>query len=93
MAQQKTNSLKVGDLVTHTGKRGFWDIEKGYKGIGFVLSPLYKMYDRKYVHDVWFTTIGQVQQIGAGALEKVNTENDYERLEHGSRANIRKTAQ
>ena len=80
MAKQRSN-LKVGDIVTHTGKRGFWDIEKGYKGIGFVLSPLYKMYDRKYVHDVWFTTIGQVQQIGAGALEKINSEDDYEKLE------------
>lgn len=90
MAKQDTNSLEIGDIVTHTGKRGFWDIEKGWKGIGFVLSPLYKLYDRKYVHDVWFTQIGQVQQIGAGALEKVNSEDDYERLEHGTRANFRK---
>lgn len=90
MAQKQNNNLIVGDIVTHTGKRGFWDIEKGYKGIGFVLSPLYKLYDRKYVHDVWFTQIGQVQQIGAGALEKVNSEDDYERLEHGARANFRK---
>ena len=87
MAQQKSD-LKVGDIVTHTGKRGFWDISKGYKGIGFVLSPLYKMYDRKYVHDVWFTQIGQVQQIGAGALEKVNTETDYEKLEQKRGAHI-----
>ena len=90
MAKQETSDLKIGDIVTHTGKRGFWDIEKGWKGIGFVLSPLYKLYDRKYVHDVWFTQIGQVQQIGAGALEKVNSEDDYERLEHGTRANFRK---
>ena len=88
MAKQKTNSLKVGDIVTHTGKRGFWDISKGWKGIGFVLSPLYKMYDRKYVHDVWFTQIGQVQQIGAGALEKVNTESDYEKLEQEKRTHF-----
>ena len=66
------NKLKVGDIVTHTGKRGFWDIEKGYKGVGFVMSPLYKMYDKKYVHDVWFAQIGQIQQIGAGALVKIN---------------------
>ena len=87
MAQQQS-ALKVGAIVTHTGKRGFWDISKGYKGIGFVLSPLYKMYDRKYVHDVWFTQIGQVQQIGAGALEKVNTEDDYEKLEQKRRAHF-----
>lgn len=81
MAKPPKSDLNVGDIVTHTGKRGFWDIDKAYKGIGFVLSPLYKMYDRKYVHDVWFTTIGQVQQIGAGALEKINSEDDYEKLE------------
>ena len=61
---------------THTGKRGFWDIEKGWKGIGFVMSDLYKMYDRKYVHDVWFHEVGQIQQIGAGALVKVNKEDN-----------------
>ena len=73
------NKLKVGDIVTHTGKRGFWDIEKGYKGVGFVMSPLYKMYDKKYVHDVWFAQIGQIQQIGAGALVKINGDtNDME---------------
>ena len=72
MAKPQKSELKIGDLVTHTGKRGFWDISKGYKGIGFVLSPLYKMYDRKYVHDVWFTNINQIQRIGSGALEKVN---------------------
>lgn len=70
------NKLEVGDIVTHTGKRGFWDIAKGHKGVGFVMSPLYKMYDRKYVHDVWFTQIGQIQQIGAGALVKINGDND-----------------
>ena len=92
MAKHNKDELIVGDIVTHTGKRGFWDISKGYKGIGFVLSPLYKMYDRKYVHDVWFTTIGKVQQIGAGALVKINSEDDYERLEQGSGTHIRKTA-
>jgi len=30
------NKLQVGDIVTHTGKRGFWDIEKGYKGLMIV---------------------------------------------------------
>ena len=85
MAKTPQSDLKIGDIVTHTGKRGFWDIEKGYKGIGFVLSPLYKMCDRKYVHDVWFTQIGQIQQIGAGALQKINSEEDYEKLEQGRR--------
>jgi len=77
MAVNKTSDLQVGDMVTHTGKRGFWDVDKSHKGIGFVLSPLYKMYDRKYVHDVWFTTINQVQQIGAGALVKLNEDKNY----------------
>ena len=72
MAKLNKSDLEVGDIVTHTGKRGFWDIEKGYKGIGIVMSPLYKMYDRKYVHDIWFSQIGQIQQIGARALIKVN---------------------
>ena len=72
MAVKKVSDLKVGDIVTHTGRRGFWPIDKSCKGIGFVLSPLYKMYDRKYVHDVWFTNINQIQRIGSGALEKLN---------------------
>ena len=80
------NKLEVGDIVTHTGKRGFWDIAKGYKGIGFVMSPLYKMYDRKYVHDVWFTQIGQIQQIGANALVKINGDTDD--MEQDGRANF-----
>ena len=79
MGKHNTSDLKIGDIVTHTGKRGFWDIEKGWKGIGIVMSDLYKMYDRKYVHDVWFHEIGQIQQIGAGALVKVNKEDDDER--------------
>jgi len=82
MAERKDSEFQIGDLVTHTGKRGFWDIKKGYKGIGFILSPLYKLQEKKYVHDVWFTQIGQVQQIGAGALEKILKEEDYEKLEH-----------
>ena len=69
MEPTKTN-LKVGDMVTHTGKRGFWPVDYSHKGIGFVLSELYKKEERKYVHDVWFTTINQIQQIGAGALVK-----------------------
>jgi len=80
------NKLEVGDIVTHTGKRGFWDIPKGYKGVGFVMSPLYKMYDRKYVHDVWFTQIGQIQQIGAGALVKINGDNND--MEHDGRTDL-----
>ena len=70
MGPKKNSKLKIGDMVTHTGKRGFWPVDKSYKGIGFVLSPLYKMYNRVYVHDVWFTNINQIQQIGAGALVK-----------------------
>ena len=81
MAKPPKSDLNVGDIVTHTGKRGFWDIDKAYKGIGFVLSPLYKMYDRKYVHDVWFTTINQIQQIGAGALVKLSEDKTYGNVE------------
>ena len=87
MAVNKESDLQIGDLVTHTGKRGFWDINKSYKGIGFVLSPLYKRYDRVYVHDVWFTTINQVQQIGAGALVKINEDKIYGDLESNNRTN------
>lgn len=76
MGANKKSHLKIGDMVTHTGKRGFWDVDKGYKGIGFVLSDLYKKSDRQYVHDVWFTTINQIQQIGARALVKFNSEED-----------------
>ena len=36
------------------------------------MSPLYRKDDRKYVHDVWFVSINQVQQIGAKALERIN---------------------
>ena len=70
MGPKKNSNLKIGDMVTHTGKRGFWPVDKSYKGIGFILSELYKKSDRQYVHDVWFTTINQIQQIGAGALVK-----------------------
>jgi len=76
MGVNKKSNLKIGDIVMHTGKRGFWPIDKSYKGIGLVLSGLYKQYDRVYVHDVWFTTINQIQQIGAGALVKFNTGED-----------------
>jgi len=74
MAVNTQSELKVGDIVTHTGKRGFWPVDKSYKGVGLIMSPLYKQYDRKYVHDVWFVSINQVQQIGAGALVKVGTD-------------------
>ena len=90
MAVNTQSDLKIGDIVTHTGKRGFWPVDKSYKGVGFVLSPLYKMYDRKYVHDVWFTTINQIQQIGAGALVKLNEDNN-ERLEYVYRTNSHTT--
>ena len=72
MAVNKHSELKVGDIVTHTGKRGFWDIEKSWKGIGFIMSPLYRLSNRQYVHDVWFVNINQTQQIGAKALERIN---------------------
>lgn len=74
MKSKKESDLKVGDIVTHTGKRGFWPVDKSYKGVGFVMSPLYKQYSKKFVHDIWFVSINQVQQIGAGALEKINQE-------------------
>ena len=72
MKAEKSNQLKVGDIVTHTGKRGFWPIDKSYKGVGLIMSELYKQQEQKYVHDVWFVKINQVQQIGAGALERIN---------------------
>ena len=71
MAVNTQSELKVGDLVTHTGKRGFFDVSKKYKGIGIVMSRLYKKSERQYVHDVWFAHINQIQQIGRGALEKL----------------------
>ena len=74
MAVNTQSELKVGDIVTHTGKRGFWPIDKSYKGVGLIMSPLYRKDDRKYVHDVWFVSINQVQQIGAGALERINND-------------------
>lgn len=74
MAVNTQSELKVGDIVTHTGKRGFWPIDKSYKGVGLIMSPLYRKDNRKYVHDVWFVSINQVQQIGAGALERINND-------------------
>jgi hypothetical protein len=72
------SSLKVGDIVTHTGKRGFWPVDHSHKGVGFVMSKLYKLQKRKWVHDVWFTQIEQIQQIGARALTKINEEKIHE---------------
>ena len=85
MAVNTQSELKVGDIVTHTGKRGFWDVKKAWKGIGLVMSPLYRKDDRKYVHDVWFDKIGQIQQIGAKALERINDDN----VESTTRTHIR----
>ena len=85
MAVNTQSELKVGDIVTHTGKRGFWDVKKAWKGIGLVMSPLYRKGDRRYVHDVWFDQIGQVQQIGAMALERINDDN----VESTTRTHIR----
>ena len=74
MAVNTQSELKVGDIVTHTGKRGFWPINNLHKGVGLIMSPLYRKDDRKYVHDVWFVSINQIQQIGAGALERINND-------------------
>ena len=74
MAVNTQSELNVGDIVTHTGKRGFWPIDKSYKGIGFIMSPLYRLSNRVYVHDVWFASINRIQQIGAKALERINNE-------------------
>ena len=87
MAVNKESDLQVGDMVTHTGKRGFWPVDKSYKGIGFILSKLYRKTDRQYVHDVWFTTINQVQQIGAGALVKLSEDKTYGNMECNKRSN------
>lgn len=72
MAVNTQTKLVIGDIVTHTGNRGFWPIDKSHKGIGIVMSDLYKKTKRHYVHDVWFTNIQQLQQVGAKALEKIN---------------------
>lgn len=87
MAVNTQSELKVGDMVTHTGKRGFWDVKKGYKGIGLIMSPLYQKDTRKYVHDVWFASINQIQHIGAKALERINDNT----MEQKARTYIRKT--
>ena len=89
MAVNKESDFKIGDMVTHTGKRGFWPVDKSYKGIGFILSELYKKSDRQYVHDVWFTTINQIQQIGAGALVKLNEGKTYGDMELNTRPDSR----
>ena len=91
MAVNTKSDLQVGDMVTHTGKRGFWPVDKSYKGIGFVLSELYKKSDRQYVHDVWFTTINQIQQIGACALVKLSEDKTYGNMEREGRTDLRKT--
>lgn len=86
MAVNTQSELKIGDIVTHTGKRGFWPIDNSHKGIGFILSPLYKISNRMYVHDVWFASINQVQQIGAKALVKISGVNND--LEQNGRTNL-----
>lgn len=72
MAVNTQSELKVGDIVTHTGVRGFWSISNTQKGIGIVMSRLYMKTKRQYVHDVWFASINKIQQIGAKALERIN---------------------
>ena len=90
MAVNTKSDLQIGDMVTHTGKRGFWPVDKSHKGIGFVLSKLYKKSDRQYVHDVWFTTINQIQQIGARALIKINEDKTYGDVERERGTNFGK---
>ena len=87
MAVNTQSELKIGDIVTHTGYRGFWPIDNSHKGVGLVMSPLYKRSDRVYVHDVWFVSINQIQQIGAKALERINDNS----MEQETRTHIRKT--
>ncbi len=84
MAVNTRSELKVGDIVTHTGHRGFWPIDNSHKGIGLVMSSLYRKDKRKYVHDVWFVSINQIQQIGAMALERINEKP----MEQPTRANL-----
>ena len=87
MAVNTQSELKIGDIVTHTGNRGFWPVSKSHKGVGIVMSNLYMKTKRQYVHDVWFASINQIQQIGAKALEQLN-EN---KMEQKRRTHIRKT--
>ena len=47
MAVNTQSELKVGDIVTHTGKRGFWQIQNGHLGVGIVMSPLYMKTQRQ----------------------------------------------
>ena len=86
MAVNTQSELKVGDIVTHTGKRGFWPISNSHKGVGLIMSPLYQKGVRMYVHDVWFVSINQMQQIGAKALERINGGNNE--VEHVGRTNL-----
>ena len=72
MAVNTQSELKVGDIVTHTGKRGFWQIQNSHLGVGIVMSPLYMKTKRQYVHDVWFASINKIQHVGAKALERIN---------------------
>ena len=72
MGIKKEKNFKIGDTVTHTDKLSFWDVDKHCKGIGLIMSTLYRLQDQKYVHDVWFEKIGLIQQIGAGALVRIN---------------------
>jgi len=87
MAVNTQSELKVGDIVTHTGNRGFWPVDNSHKGVGLIMSELYRKDNRKYVHDVWFVSINQIQQIGARALEKLNDNG----MEQENRTHIRKT--
>lgn len=72
MAVNTQSKLRIGDIVTHTGVRGFWPVPNMHKGVGIVMSELYMKTKRQYVHDVWFASINKIQQIGAKALERIN---------------------
>jgi len=63
--------LKVGDVVIHKGKRGWFEIDRSYKGIGMIITELYKKQERKWVHKVWFAGDGHVEEIGVGALTNI----------------------
>ena len=63
--------LCIGDVVMHIGKRGWYKIDQSHKGVGMIITKLYKKQERKWVHKVWFSKNGQVEEIGAGALTSI----------------------
>ena len=69
--QGPEKGLKIGDIVLHKGNRGWFEIDLSHKGIGMIITELYKKQERKWVHKVWFSNNGRVEEIGAGALTNV----------------------